>query len=374
MTELVPHRILCIEDDARLRRLLVEDLTEAGYDVIAADCAMTGLEAFFTNAPALVLCDIRMPGMSGFDLFGILRQLDGTIFDAAFIFLTALADRDNELHGRRLGADDYITKPVDYEILREVIRIRLGGRPPRRRPGPLAPAIWTSLAAWIKESHHAPPGGLAGTLQEHMSGCSRPAPRPGDVPANAGAFSGMVDGMPIGIVILDGEGTVHYANESAATVLGRPRGELPGTRANPKLAAFARHHARTANGPDYLSAQRLELGTEAEPVTAIARMGPPAPGGDRARVTVLLPALPKAQPVFGELLHALFGLTPAERGLATALSAGGHLGDIATDRGVALPTVRAQLKSVFSKVGVTSQSDLVRTLLTLQMAAGCAGT
>ena len=118
--------------------------------------------------------------------------------------------------------------------------------------------------------------------------------------------------------------------------------------------------------------KRLELETAAEAVTAIARSAPAAPGDNCGRVTVLLPAVPKAQPVFGELLHALFGLTPAERGLATALSAGDHLCDIATNRGVALNTVRAQLKSVFGKVGVTSQSDLVRTLLTLQMAAGCA--
>ena len=75
-----------------------------GYDIIAADGAVTGIEAFFTSAPALVLCDVRMPGISGFDLFERLRQLDEQLFGAAFIFLTALADRDNELRGRRLGA------------------------------------------------------------------------------------------------------------------------------------------------------------------------------------------------------------------------------------------------------------------------------
>ena len=89
-------------------------------------------------------------------------------------------------------------------------------------------------------------------------------------------------------------------------------------------------------------------------------------------MTVLLPSPPGAPPAFGDLLHVLFGLTPAEGVLAAHIGAGANLADVATIRGVTLDTVRAQLKSVFGKVGVTRQADLVRTLLGLQMAAGCA--
>jgi DNA-binding NarL/FixJ family response regulator len=73
----------------------------------------------------LVLCDISMPNMSGFEVLERLTAIAPRFANVPFIFLTALADRDNELKGRKLGADDYVTKPIDFEVLAAIINTRL---------------------------------------------------------------------------------------------------------------------------------------------------------------------------------------------------------------------------------------------------------
>ncbi len=119
-------RILCIEDDAETAELIAEDLQERGYIVSIASDGHSGLSAILKTDPDLVLCDINMPGMSGFEVMEQLIALAPSHEAAPFVFLTARADRDSELKGRRLGADDYVTKPVDFEILASIIDARLG--------------------------------------------------------------------------------------------------------------------------------------------------------------------------------------------------------------------------------------------------------
>jgi len=74
-----------------------------------------------------VLSDISMPAMSGFELLENLIALAPRFSKMPFIFLTALTDRDNELKGRQLGADDYVTKPIDFDMLAAIITARLAG-------------------------------------------------------------------------------------------------------------------------------------------------------------------------------------------------------------------------------------------------------
>jgi DNA-binding NarL/FixJ family response regulator len=65
--------------------------------------------------------------MSGFEVLERLNQLSPQVEKIPFVFVTALADRDNELRGRQLGADDYVTKPIDFDILESIINARLAG-------------------------------------------------------------------------------------------------------------------------------------------------------------------------------------------------------------------------------------------------------
>ena len=119
-------RILLVEDDAETAELIAEDLQERGYIVSIANDGHSGLSAILKTDPDLVLCDINMPGMSGFEVMEQLVALAPSHEAVPFVFLTARTDRDSELKGRRLGADDYVTKPVDFEILASIIDARLG--------------------------------------------------------------------------------------------------------------------------------------------------------------------------------------------------------------------------------------------------------
>src|SRR6266404_9298338 len=119
--------ILCIEDDRETAALIAEELIERGFEVSVAHDGRTGLAAILKNMPDLVLSDISMPAMSGFELLERLTSLEPRFAKMPFVFLTALTDRDNELKGRQLGADDYVTKPIDFDVLTTIINARLAG-------------------------------------------------------------------------------------------------------------------------------------------------------------------------------------------------------------------------------------------------------
>jgi DNA-binding NarL/FixJ family response regulator len=120
-------KILCIEDDRETAALIAEELIDRGYAVTVAHDGREGLAAILKIMPDLVLSDISMPAMSGFELLERLIALSPRFAKMPFVFLTALTDRDNELKGRQLGADDYVTKPIDFDVLAAIITARLNG-------------------------------------------------------------------------------------------------------------------------------------------------------------------------------------------------------------------------------------------------------
>jgi DNA-binding response OmpR family regulator len=120
-------RILCIEDDRETAALIAEELVDRGYAVTIAHDGAEGLTSILKTMPDLVLSDISMPVMSGFELLERLTALAPRFSTMPFVFLTALTDRDNELKGRHLGADDYVTKPIDFDMLATIIAARLAG-------------------------------------------------------------------------------------------------------------------------------------------------------------------------------------------------------------------------------------------------------
>jgi DNA-binding response OmpR family regulator len=121
------RRILCIEDDRETAALIAEELIDRGYAVTVAHDGREGLTAILKTMPDLVLSDISMPLMSGLELLERLIDLAPRFARMPFIFLTALTDRDSELKGRQLGADDYVTKPIDFDMLDTIITARLAG-------------------------------------------------------------------------------------------------------------------------------------------------------------------------------------------------------------------------------------------------------
>ena len=120
-------KIVCIEDDREAAALIAEELTDRGFDVAVARDGHEGFVSILKNAPDLVLCDVNLPVMNGFEVLERLNALAPRFPHVPFAFLTALADRDNELRARRLGADDYVTKPIDFDVLEMIIKARLAG-------------------------------------------------------------------------------------------------------------------------------------------------------------------------------------------------------------------------------------------------------
>lgn len=123
----MPNRptILCIEDEGDLRAELAEELGAAGYHVLAAADGAAALAILARHTPHLILCDVMMPGLNGLDLIGEIRRFRTGLAAVPVVLLTALADRSAELAGRLAGADDYLVKPIDFDLLHAVVRNKL---------------------------------------------------------------------------------------------------------------------------------------------------------------------------------------------------------------------------------------------------------
>jgi DNA-binding response OmpR family regulator len=115
--------ILVIEDDDIIRENLEELLSEK-YRVIVASGGREGLEILKKELPNLVLCDVTMAGITGYNVLTEMRANPKTA-KIPFIFLTALDTKDNWRLGMELGADDYLTKPFTRKYLFDAIAARL---------------------------------------------------------------------------------------------------------------------------------------------------------------------------------------------------------------------------------------------------------
>ena len=106
------HRILVVDDDESLRRVMQMQLEEAGYEVLVACQGVDGLNLIADITPDLVITDLKMPGISGLDL---LRKLRQAYPETTVIMITAFGTVSTAVEAMKAGAYDYITKPVDYE-------------------------------------------------------------------------------------------------------------------------------------------------------------------------------------------------------------------------------------------------------------------
>jgi DNA-binding response OmpR family regulator len=133
----VAQHILLVDDDALLRRSLAFNLEQAGYRVSTAANAEDALAAARQDLPDLVMLDIGLPGMDGLDALRQFRDQSGV----PVIFLTARRRELDEVLGLELGADDYITKPFDLDVLlahiKAVLRRSQRAAEPVESPVPL---------------------------------------------------------------------------------------------------------------------------------------------------------------------------------------------------------------------------------------------
>ena len=110
-------RILVVDDDPNIRELLMQEFTEAGYQVDVAGNGREALQVVRRDRPDLIVLDVMMPEMNGFDVAAVLKN-DPQTMDIPIVILSIVQDRER---GFRLGVDRYLTKPIDTDLLfREV--------------------------------------------------------------------------------------------------------------------------------------------------------------------------------------------------------------------------------------------------------------
>jgi len=122
--------ILCIDNEALVRQDVAEELRDAGYRVLEAGDGREGLEMILYHRPNLVISDIIMPRMDGYQLLEELREKYNLLDELPFIFLTGLAENHQIVSGLSIGAHNYLTKPVSFRLLRSTVAARLSQKTP----------------------------------------------------------------------------------------------------------------------------------------------------------------------------------------------------------------------------------------------------
>lgn len=315
--------ILCCEDEPALRRDIADELREAGYRVREAADAAEVIAALGECTPDLVLCDIMMPGTDGYGVLAEFRRDFPHLSHVPLVFLSALATTEAMIRGKRAGADDYLTKPIDYDLLLSTIEARLRQTRQARQAS-------------------APVARIGRHLLDHLS---------------------------VGVLAYDATGRLVRANRAATTQLGLAA-PSSGPPQPPGLARPLRQMVRAAlDGREESLSIRIE---DASAGVAVLFSCPPEDRGvdaDEPVVFVYVADLARRAPLSGAALRELFSLTPAETGVARRLASGSRLDEIAADLGVSQTTVSFHLRNVFAKTGTNRQAELVALLLSLPIRA-----
>lgn len=334
--------ILCIEDEEALRRDLAEELQEAGYRVIEAAGGADALAQLDSFRPDLILCDICMPGMDGYDLLQRLQDKAGDYADVPFIFLTALADRQEVLDGKRRGADDYLVKPVDFDLLLATVDARL--RQIRR----------------IREQSRRAEDDVSARLAggAHLDAAARD---PG--------IAAVLNLLSTAIILIDGARQVAFSNQAARAFADA----CPDFRfALDQLEHGPGHRTGFSAWLDEMLAG-LEEGSvssfafprreeESDLMMVGCKLNPHGEGGPVLALFMTGPS--GVSELSPDVLASLFGFTPTESLIAVALARGDRPADISTGLGIAQTTVAFHIRNIFQKTGVSRQASLVALLLT----------
>jgi two-component system alkaline phosphatase synthesis response regulator PhoP len=127
---MLKERILVIDDDASISKLLSDVLTEEGFSVTTASCGEEGIKKVRQSKPNLVILDLRLPDMDGFQICQTLKK-DKSVSSIPIIMLTVKSTKSSTVAGLEMGADDYIVKPFNQEELvarvKTVLRRASGG-------------------------------------------------------------------------------------------------------------------------------------------------------------------------------------------------------------------------------------------------------
>jgi DNA-binding response OmpR family regulator/Tfp pilus assembly protein PilZ len=144
-------RILIVDDDALIRRIMRDTLATLPATVIEAKNGEEAVKTAKTEQPDLIFLDTMMPGMDGFQVAEALKQ-DAKTLDIPLVFVSALGTSTHQVRGLDLGAEDYLSKPIDPEVLKARTRSILR----RTRPAPAAPEPVAAVAKGLLQNMALP--------------------------------------------------------------------------------------------------------------------------------------------------------------------------------------------------------------------------
>lgn len=120
-------KILYVDDEINALHALMLGLEDRGYEVLIAETGADALEILKTEKPNVIIADLRMTPMNGFELFQEIKKKKN-LQSVVFFFLTAVDDFLAQKYGQTLGVDAYITKPVELEYLDSIIKQKVGNK------------------------------------------------------------------------------------------------------------------------------------------------------------------------------------------------------------------------------------------------------
>lgn len=321
------YAVLVVEDDSAVRCLLEREIADRGHPVTAVDSAKKALEVLGQNSYAVVITDIRMPGMDGVELTRQIKDLRPQI---EVILITGYASVDSASSAVRLGAADYLTKPFG-----DIDRISQS---------------------------------LDRALEQH---CRRLATQHRIVrlEAHRETLAHLMDRLPMGVILLGGDGTVLMTNRAAEQILGEADGlgvKAGRLQGGNELRGLLSQATRITEGTRVGRAITLERPSERPALsTLVTPLGDVAAsignGEPAAAIFVSDPGhrVENAE----ELLCRLYTLTPTEARMTAVLMQGRSVEDAAGELAISTNTARTHLKRVFSKTGTSRQGELISLLL-----------
>ncbi len=310
-----PPLILCAEDEPQLLRDIADELRGAGYHVVEARDGAELLACLDRMTPDLLLCDIMMPKLDGYDVLARLRRDFPHLAHVPLVFLTALSMTDAVIRGKRAGADDYLTKPVNFDLLLSTIEARL------------------------RQSRQARAG----------------------IRTLAGLGQHLLDALAMGVVLFAPEGHVRHSNRAAHQLLCQHGRELHASLADPvrRMGDCAR-----AGLEDCMSV----LLDDTRPVMAQIHACPADPHTDAPAMVIVFLNDPASRALLSaDALREMFDLTPTEARVAHLLASGLRPDDIAREMEVAPTTVAFHLRNAFAKTRTHRQAELVGLVLSLPL-------
>lgn len=305
--------ILCCEDEPQLLRDISDELRAAGYRVQEARNGREMMACLDACRPDLLVCDIMMPEMDGYGVLARLRRDYPHLKHVPLIFLSALSMTDAVIRGKRAGADDYLTKPINYELLLSTIEAR-----------------------------------LRQTAQARAN-----------IAHDAGFGRHLMENLAVGVLIYSADVQLLRANDIAERILDQTEGDIRASLAEAVRALGVSARAGKEDGKSLLLDESMGC-------LAQLHACPPEPlAGSPAMVMAFLTTQDGYLPLSSAALIAMFGLTPTEASVARHLASGLRPDDIATEMRVAPTTIAFHLRNVFAKTGTHRQAELVALLLSL---------